>query len=187
MFKMIVIGTSMGGLSALEAILTTLPANFAVPIAIVQHISPDAGKHLIQHFQQTCHLSVKEAEDLETIQSHCIYFAPPGYHLMIEAGGTFSLCVGEKISYSRPSIDVLFHSAARIYHEQLLGIILTGANHDGTAGAKSIKSHGGTVIVQDPATAEAKYMPISAIKSGFYDKILSLDDIAALIRKQQLP
>lgn len=187
MFKIIVIGTSMGGVSAVEALLSGLAATFPLPIVIVQHISPDAGKHLIQHFQHVFQLPVKEAEDLETVQPGCVYFAPPGYHLMIEPGETFSLCVAEKVSYSRPSIDVLFNSAAQVYTKQALGIILTGANHDGTAGAKSIKQHGGTIIIQDPATAEAKYMPMSAIKSGFYDKILSLDDIAAFIRKQQAP
>lgn len=179
----IVIGTSSGGINALEKILPKLPCSYSIPIIIVQHISADAGGYLLKHFNEICHLDVCEASDLEPIVAGKVFFAPAGYHLIIEDDKTFSLCVGEKISYSRPSIDVLFSTAANIYKSHLLGIILTGANYDGTVGAKQVKSHKGLIIVQSPETAEAAFMPDSVIKSGYYDVVFSLDAIASLLTK----
>lgn len=180
--KAIVMGASTGGITALEKILQDLPKNYPFPIIIVQHISPDAESNLINHFKRICKLDVCEVIDLEPITAGKIFFAPPGYHLMIEYNKTFSLCVGEKISYSRPSIDVLFSTAANVYKSHLLGIILTGANHDGTNGAKVIKQNGGLVIAQLPDTAEAPYMPASVIKSKQYDVILTLEAISELLQ-----
>ncbi|MFN7098291.1 MAG: chemotaxis protein CheB, partial [Gammaproteobacteria bacterium] len=104
--KAIVIGTSSGGITALEKILSPLPSDYPLPIMIVQHISIEAESYLIKHFKKICHMEVCEVNDLDPIINGKIYFAPPGYHLMIEPNHTFSLCVGEKISYSRPAIDV---------------------------------------------------------------------------------
>jgi two-component system chemotaxis response regulator CheB len=179
----VVIGTSSGGISALEKILPVLPKDYSIPIIIVQHISTDAGGYLLNHFKRICVLDVCEVADLEPIIAGKIFFAPPGYHLMIEPNKTFSLCVGEKISYSRPSIDVLFSTAANVYKSHLLGIILTGANYDGTAGAKQIKQNGGLIIAQSPETAEAACMPESVITSGHCDAIASLEAMASLLKK----
>lgn len=179
----VVIGTSAGGISALEILLKDLPAVYAVPIIIVQHISANAQGYFIKHFQKICALPICEVNDMDAVTNGKVFFAPPGYHLMIEPDKTFSLCVSEKISYSRPSIDVLFSTAAGVYQSHLLGIILTGANQDGKVGARQIKKHGGLMLVQKPLTAESPVMPEAVIKSGYYDAIATIETIASLLKK----
>jgi two-component system, chemotaxis family, protein-glutamate methylesterase/glutaminase len=176
-FKIVVIGTSLGGLSALKIILQSLPGDFSVPIAIVQHRHKESNNALQQLLQESISLPIKEVEDKDEILPKHIYLAPADYHLLLEEGH-FALSTDEPVSYARPSIDVLFESAADIYGEQVIGIILTGANHDGVQGLKKIQARGGITIVQEPATAESSIMPEAAISAVAVNWILTLSDIA---------
>jgi two-component system chemotaxis response regulator CheB len=180
-YKAIVIGASAGGLTALQEILTPLPANFRLPILVVQHRFPTADDLLTFALNESCRLTVKEADEKDYIEPGYVYVAPPNYHLLVERDRTLSLSADAKVCYSRPSIDVLFESAADVFLSHLIGVILTGANHDGTAGLKKIKQNGGLTIAQDPATAEAEMMPLSAIQAKAVDQILSLADISSLL------
>ncbi len=146
-------GTSAGGLDALNTILPDLSQGLEPPVIIVQHIRADADDFMVQHFDKRCRLRVKEAEDKMPIQGGTIYFAPPNYHLLVEEDRCFALSTAERVQYSRPAIDVLFETAADAYGNRLLGIILTGANTDGTKGIRSIRQTGGLTIAQSPKTA----------------------------------
>ncbi|MBH8551556.1 chemotaxis protein CheB [Nostocaceae cyanobacterium CENA357] len=179
-FKIIVIGTSLGGLSALKKILINLPTDFLTPIAIVQHRHKDSGKTLQELLQEYTLLPIREVEDKEKILPGQIYLAPPDYHLLIEPD-YFALSTDEPVSYARPSIDVLFESAADIYAEQVIGVILTGANEDGKQGLKKVKARGGITIVQEPTTAESSIMPKAAISAVAVDWIVSLSELAPLL------
>ena len=126
---------------------------------------------------------MKEADEKEKIEYGKVYFAPPNYHLLIEKNKTFSLTIDERVNFARPSIDVLFESAAEAYTNRLIGIVLTGSNDDGTKGIKRIKEYGGLAVIQDPATAESAYMPASAMAAIIPDYVLSLEDITGLLTK----
>jgi len=178
----VVMGASAGGLSALSVVLSPLEDDFNIPIVIVQHLSSDSDDFLIRHIRKNCSLEIYEAEDKMTPQRGCVYIAPPNYHLLIEEECTFALSVTPPVNFSRPSIDVLFETAADAWRDGLVGIILTGANSDGTAGAGRIKERGGMVIVQDPETAESPAMPQSA--SRFADIVLPLDKIGNYLNNQ---
>ncbi len=180
-YKVIVIGASAGGLKALKKIISGLPKSFCLPILIVQHLSPRSDGFMAHYFNQLSHLQVKEADEKEPIRPSHIYIAPANYHMLVEQNETISFTVDEKVSYARPSIDVLFESAARVYLDRLIGIILTGANEDGAAGIRTIKSFGGLTIAQSPETAEVAVMPMAAIQTECVDLILSLDEISNLL------
>ncbi len=181
-FKIVVIGTSLGGLSALKILLANLPADFLVPIAIVQHRHKESNNALQQLLQEFTSLPIREVEDKDEILPGHIYLAPADYHLLVEPGH-FALSTDEPVSYARPSIDVLFESAADVYTQQVIGVILTGANQDGVQGLKKIKSLGGITIVQEPATAESYIMPEAAISAVAVDWILTLSNIASQMVK----
>jgi len=181
-FKIVVIGTSLGGLSALKIILGNLPADFLVPIAIVQHRHKDSKNTLQQLLQKSSLLPIREVEDKDEILSGHIYLAPADYHLLVELDH-FALSTDQPVSYARPSIDVLFESAADVYTEQVIGVILTGANQDGMQGLKKIKAQGGLTIVQEPATSECDVMPEAAISAVAVDWILTLSNIGSQIVK----
>ncbi len=180
-YKAIVIGVSAGGLTALSKLFSDLPDRFALPVIVVQHVHPTADRQVFDYFNSKCALSVKEAEDKEKIQSGFVYFAPPDYHLMVERDETFSLSIDPRVNYSRPAIDVLFESAVRVWSHRLIGILLTGANSDGSHGMQLIKAYGGLTIAQDPSTAEYPVMPQSAIDLNAADKILSLKGIGKFL------
>jgi two-component system chemotaxis response regulator CheB len=182
-YEAIVIGLSSGGLKALKFIFSALPANFSLPIIIVQHISPRSDNQWITLLNDKSNLNIKEADEKEKIEKGNVYIAPPNYHLMIERNKTFSLTIDERVNYARPSIDVLFESAAEAYKNKLIGVILTGSNSDGANGIKRIKEYGGLAIIQNPETAESSYMPASAIAAIQPDSILALEDIAVLLIK----
>ena len=182
-YQAIVIGVSSGGLNAMRVMFSLLPKSFETPIIIVQHISPNSRNLWIKLLNDKSNLKIKEADEKEKIERGNVYIAPPNYHLLIERNKTFSLTIDERINYARPSIDVLFESAAEAYKNKLIGVILTGSNNDGTNGLKRIKEYGGLTIVQDPATAESNYMPASAIAAMQVDYILSLEDIINLLIK----
>lgn len=178
--QLIVIGTSLGGLLALKTVLQGLEASFSTPIAIVQHRHKDSGGRITDFLQHSTTLTVKEVEDKDEIQPSYVYVAPADYHLLVEAG-YFDLSVDEPVCFARPSIDVLFESAADAYLNQTVGVILTGANQDGAAGAAAIKARGGVVIVQEPTSAESPVMPKAAIARTPVDGILSLAEIATYL------
>ena len=174
---LVVIGCSWGGLGALSCILGPLPKNYEVPIVAAQHRSPQSVPgQMIRTLEARISLPVQEVEDKETIEPGRVYLAPADYHLLIEPG-SFALSVDEKVQYSRPSIDVLFETAADAYRDRLLAVLLTGANADGAAGFAQVKRRGGTTIAQDPSTAERPEMPQAAIDRGAVDLILSLEEI----------
>lgn len=176
-YKTIVVGTSAGGLEACSRIFPQLPIEYPFPIVVVQHIHPDSDKYLGKGLQRTCALTVEVAEDKQPILPGHIYFAPCDYHLLVERDATFSLSVDAQINYSRPSIDVLFESAAWIWSNTVIGILLTGASKDGAEGIRAIREAGGLTIVQDPKEAEYSIMPESALALTKVDKVLSLQQI----------
>jgi two-component system, chemotaxis family, protein-glutamate methylesterase/glutaminase len=178
--ELIVIGCSLGGMYALERVLCALPADFQTPIAIAQHRHKKSNDRLPDFYRRSCKLHVVDAEDKQWIKSRTVYFAPADYHLLV-AKGEFNLSVDDLVRYSRPSIDVLFESAADAYGPRLIGVVLTGANDDGAEGAKRIKRHGGLVVVQDADTAEAPVMPRAVIATGAVDQILRLEEIAPFL------
>lgn len=178
MYGAVVLGSSAGGLNALKTIFGALDKRFPLPVIIVQHVSPDADNYLSLFLDNMNKIRVKEADEKEVPQPGVAYIAPPNYHLLIELDRSFTLTVGERVNYARPSIDVLFETAAEAYGEGLIGIILTGANNDGSAGLKKIKERGGVTIVQNPEEAESDSMPRSAIETAGPDHVLSLKEIA---------
>jgi len=177
-FHAVVIGSSAGGLNALKVIFCRLNKKFPLPVILVQHMSPDTDNYLPSLLDDFHRLHVKEADEKEIPQGGTAYVAPPNYHLLIETDRSFTLTVGERVNYARPSIDVLFETAAEAYQQYLIGILLTGANNDGSRGLKRIKEMGGYVIVQDPDEAEATAMPRSAIETVKVDQVLTLKEIA---------
>jgi len=180
-YDAIVIGVSSGGMNAMNVMFPLLPKEFKIPIIIVQHINARSDSQWIKLLNSKCKLCIKEVDEKELIEQGIIYIAPPNYHLLIEKNKTFSLTVDERINFARPSIDVLFESAAEAYKSKLIGIILTGSNNDGSKGIKRIKEYGGLTIIQNPETAESSYMPASAISSITPDYILSLEEIMKLL------
>jgi len=179
----VVIGVSAGGLKALSAILPGLPANYPLPIMIVIHLPPDRESVVAELFDDKCALTVREAEDKEDILPGHVYFAPPDYHLLIEPDHRLSLSSEEPVLFSRPSVDVLFETAADVYGEGLIGIILTGANPDGAAGLKAVMAAGGMAWVQRPDLSYASAMPEAALALSPQAEALSLEQIAEKLRE----
>jgi two-component system chemotaxis response regulator CheB len=148
-----------------------------LPIAIAQHRSADSDRGLFERLLGVrARRPVVEADDKMRLEANTIYTAPPDYHLLVE-DGHFALSVDERVQFSRPSIDVLFESAAEVYGPRAIGIVLTGANEDGAAGLARIKELGGVAIVQDPVTAERREMPDAAVAAAVADAVLPLEDI----------
>lgn len=176
--ELVAIGTSLGGLNALTALLGALPAKFSVPIVIVQHrtVSPDGGG-LAKLLQEHSRLEIVEAEDKMAIERGSVYLAPADYHLMIESRGMLALSTDAPVRAARPSIDVLFQTAADAYRDALLGVLLTGASADGAEGLASVKAYGGRAIVEDPATAECRTMPAAALATTAVDYVLPIGKI----------
>jgi two-component system chemotaxis response regulator CheB len=177
-FKVIAIGGSAGCFDTLRKILSTLPEVLDLPIIIVIHRQKNVVSELDNILSQyASNRRVVEPDDKEMLQPNCIYLAPQNYHLLIEKNGTLSLDYSEAIHYSRPSIDVTFESVAQVYGSGALGILLSGANLDGTAGIKKIVEKKGVAIVQDPTTTTYSFMPQNAINAISGLKVLSPDAI----------
>jgi two-component system chemotaxis response regulator CheB len=177
----IVIGASAGGMDALLKIFSALTPGFVLPIITVLHLPDERGSHLAEIFQRRLPIPVKEVDDKETVVAGTLYFAAPGYHVSVEEDFSLSLSKEERIYYSRPSIDILFESAADAYGSRLAGVLLTGANQDGAQGLATIKHHGGLTVVQDPRLANAPTMPEAALALHMPDFILPLHDIGQLL------
>ena len=174
----IVIGASAGAIDALSSILPHLPEHYPFPIMVVVHIPGDQKSLLAELFSAKCQMRVQEPDDKEPIRPGVIYLAPPDYHLLVEQDRVLSLSNEEPVSYCRPSIDVLFDSAADAYKNAVVGVILTGANHDGAEGLKQIAEAGGTALVQDPETAFATAMPAAALAACPKSQKMELNQIA---------
>jgi two-component system chemotaxis response regulator CheB len=181
-FDAIVIGASAGGVEALSILLPALPATLSAAVFIVVHLPRNHRSLLPEIFGPKCALPVREAEDKMRVEPGTVYFAPPDYHLLLDKGPQLALSVDELVHFSRPSIDVLFESAADVYAERLLGIILTGGNEDGAAGLAAVLRAGGVTIVQEPGSAQVPLMVLSALKRSSPDFLLPLDAIAGLLR-----
>ncbi|MCF6751477.1 chemotaxis protein CheB [Pseudomonas stutzeri] len=179
----VVIGTSAGGLAALSVLVAGLAATFRLPLLVVQHIPSGVPTQLAEIFRRKTGLHVKEADEKETVRGGTLYFAAPGYHLLVEQDASLSLSQDDSVHFSRPSIDVLFESAADAWGERVAGILLTGANEDGAAGLEAIHRAGGLTIVQDPDEAEVDSMPRAALQRFAPDYILPLRDIHRLLRE----
>lgn len=180
-YKAVVIGVSTGGVAALKLLLGALPADFALPVLVVTHITPDADDGLAVLLDTLCAIRVKEADEQEPIRPGTVYLAPANYHLLLERGGALALSIDPPVNFARPAVDVLFESAAEVYGPALIGIILTGAGSDGAKGLKRIKEQGGTAIVQDPDDAEMDSMPRAALQLLEADHVTSLREIPGLL------
>lgn len=180
-YDAIVIGASAGGFAALSDLLPRLSAALPQAVVVVQHLHPEGGEFMVEFLGRHCVLPVKEAEDKEPVRPGVIYVAAAQYHLLIERDRTFSLSLDDKVNYSRPSIDVLFESAAAAYGPRLIGVVLTGANADGAAGLAAVKARGGLTIVQNPSTAEVSFMPQAAMAATTVDHVLDLEGIGRLL------
>jgi two-component system chemotaxis response regulator CheB len=179
-YEMVVVGTSWGGLSALRELIGGLPKEFGLPLVVVQHRHKQSDSLLPQLLQDETPLCVTEVEDKAPIASGTVFVAPADYHLLIE-DGHFSLSTDEPVRYSRPSIDVTFVSAADTYGERAVGVVLTGANADGSRGLKRIFDRGGLAFVQLPATAESPAMPAAAVRCVPSARVLTLHEIAVAL------
>jgi two-component system chemotaxis response regulator CheB len=177
----VVIGGSAGAIDALSAILPALPSGFRPPVFVTVHIPTNRPSLLAPLFADKCALGVQEAEDKTPIEPGVIYFAPPDYHLLVESRGLLTLSVEEAVNYSRPAIDVLFESAADIYGERLVGVVLTGANQDGAAGLRRVLQRGGAGLVQWPDSAYAAEMPRAAIRACPEAEVLTVEAIAGYL------
>jgi Chemotaxis response regulator containing a CheY-like receiver domain and a methylesterase domain len=177
-----VVGGSAGSIEALLKILPVLPADLPVPILVVVHIPPDRDSGLAGLFQEKCALSVREARDKEPLGAGTVFFAPPDYHLQVEEDGYISLSCDEPRLFSRPSIDVLFESAADAFGDRVTGIILSGANHDGAQGLRAILAGGGHGLVQSPADARTPVMPLAALAICPTAEVRGADEIAEQLK-----
>jgi two-component system chemotaxis response regulator CheB len=171
------VGASLGGLHAITTMLRLMPANLPVPILIVQHRGTASDEGLVTVVQDQTALKVVEAEDKIPLAAGTVYIAAPDYHLLVEAPGEVALSTDAPLRSARPSIDVLFETAAEAYGAGVLGVLLTGASADGASGLARIKALGGRAIVQDPATAECATMPAAGIAAAPVDYILPLESI----------
>ncbi len=178
----VVIGASAGAVEALSVILPSLPADYRLPVFVVVHVPPDVKSILAELFQAKCKIEVREAEDKEPIKGGTAYFAPADYHLLVETDKSLSLSNDEAVLYSRPSVDVLFESAADVYGPGLVAVVLTGANQDGARGLRAVADAGGRAIAQEPEGAYASAMPKAAIAKCPHARVLSLQEIAVYLQ-----
>jgi two-component system, chemotaxis family, protein-glutamate methylesterase/glutaminase len=181
-YELVVIGTSLGGLEAVSTLLSALPKEFDLPIAIAQHRSaaPTDG-NLAALWQRHTAMRVADADDKSPIAAGHVYVAPPDYHLLVESRGLLALSTDPPVLWARPSIDVLFQSAAEAYGESVIGVILTGASGDGSEGLRAIAARGGGTLVQQPASAECNVMPRAALAATPVNHVLELAEIGRVL------
>ncbi len=175
-YKLIVIGASLGGLHALRTILSALPVDFRLPLAVVQHRNPDAGDQLQFVLQESCALPVRTAEDKTPLAPGTVYLAEANYHLLVD-GDHFALSTEDAVNHARPSIDVLFETAAERYGKQTIGVVLTGTGKDGALGLAAIQRSGGLTLVESPVSAQEQGMPVAAISVTANSTLLKLEEI----------
>lgn len=176
--RVIAIGASAGAIDVLRVLLPALPGNFQPSVLVTVHIPENRPSLLVDIFANQCRLPVSEADDKQPMAPGNIFFAPPGYHLLVEKDATLALANDEPVNWSRPSIDVMFNAVAEAFESRAMGILLTSASHDGASGLARIKELGGTVVVQDPATSSVDTMPLAGIEKASPQLVLSPEAIA---------
>lgn len=179
----VVVGGSAGAFAGLKTLLPALPATLAVPILVVLHVPGDRPNAIPEILGRSTACPVKEAEDKERLEPGTVYFAPPGYHVLVDTDRSIALSADEPVHFSRPSIDVLFETAADAFGERLLAIVLSGASVDGAAGLHAVAARGGTTIVQQPDEAEQATMPRAAVEAVASSAVLSLEHIGAVFAR----
>jgi len=179
-YGIVVVGTSYGGLAALQEVLPGLDRDFALPVVVVQHRRKDADDGLCEFLQRHSPLPLGEPNDKDAIEPGRVYLAPRDYHIFVE-GDHFSLSTDPLVGFARPSIDVLFESAADSYGARAVGVVLTGASRDGARGLARIKEAGGLAVVQDPEGAASRAMPEAAVAATRVDRVLALGEIATFL------
>lgn len=180
----VVIGASAGAVDALLQVLPQLPKGYPLALLIVVHIPPDSKSTLPELFASRSLITVKEAEDKEPILPGTGYVAPPNYHLLVEPDFTLSLSNEDPVLFSRPSIDVLFESAADAYGDSLAGVVLTGGNSDGARGLRAVEAAGGIALVQSPETAACSEMPQAALNACPTARALTLGDLVTVLKEE---
>ncbi|MDB5987179.1 MAG: Chemotaxis response regulator containing a CheY-like receiver domain and a methylesterase domain [Nevskia sp.] len=179
----VVMGCSAGGLAALRVVLGGLQAQLPAAVVVVCHTGSEDIDTLVGLLARYCALPVEEAGERRRLVGGTVHVAPSGYHLYVEQDRRFSLSVDPKVCFVRPSIDVLFESAAQVFESNLAAVVMTGANDDGALGLRAVRAHGGLAIVQDPAEAMAAVMPATALRVAGADHVCSLAGIAPLINQ----
>ena len=180
--ELLVIGASAGGLKALGYLFSLMDKRPSIPVLVAKHLGLDGDEGMLEVLRRQSKHPVKLAMDKRQLKAGNIYLAPGGYHLQVEEKGVVSLSLDEPVCHVRPAIDVLFQSAASVYGEGVLAVILTGANHDGAEGISTVKQYGGITVAEDPDTAEVGLMPQAAIKTGQVDHIVSLAKMPAFLQ-----
>ncbi|HVX19527.1 MAG TPA: chemotaxis protein CheB [Acidimicrobiales bacterium] len=180
-FEVVAIGSSAGGVVALTRVVKDLPATFPAPILVVQHLDPRHETVIAEILAKRTSLHVQLAAEGETTSPGTVYIAPPNRHLLVGANRTLMLSDAEMVHFVRPSVDLLFESVAAAYAERVVGVILTGSGTDGAMGVEAVKERGGTVIVQDPESAEFSGMPQAALATGAVDFVLGLEEIPSAL------
>ena len=183
----VAIGASAGGIDALLGLLGAMPPAPRVPVIAVLHLPPGHNSRLAEVFGARLAFPVAEAQAHAPINDGTLYFAPPGYHLLVEPDRSFSLSCEPPVLFSRPSIDVLLESCADAYGPRLAAMVLTGANEDGARGLAHVKASGGLAVAQDPATAAHPTMPLAAVKAAQPHFVLALPAIAQLLHTLVTP
>lgn len=185
--RIVAIGCSAGGMHALRTVLEGLDRALAAPVVVVCHTGSEDVTTFCELLGAISSLPVREARERLAPAPGVVHVAPAGYHLQVERNGRFSLSIDERVAFSRPSIDVLFETAAEAWTNRLVGVVMTGANSDGAEGLRSIRARGGTAVVQDPAGAYAPAMPQAALDLAGADHCVPLDDIAPLLNRLCTP
>jgi two-component system, chemotaxis family, protein-glutamate methylesterase/glutaminase len=181
-YELVVLGGSWGGMRAVQAVLEGLGDECPAAVVVALHRGPSAEERLGRILERYTPFPIREAEDKDELVAGTVYLAPPDYHTLVEADGTIGLSTEGHVRYARPSIDVLFRSAAEAYRERCVGVVLTGANDDGADGLRRIKELGGVAVVQDPGSAERREMPTAAIAAADVDIVLPLGEIGLFLR-----
>ena len=180
-FELVVVAASAGGVQALTRLVSELPAGFAQPIVVVQHVDPRHRSLLVEILGRRSAMRVEHAQEGTQLVSGTIYVAPPGSHVLVNPDHTLSLSKAELVHFVRPSADLLFESAAASFTDKVIAVVLTGSGEDGASGVCAVKKMGGTVLCQDEKSSDFFGMPGAAIATGSVDFVLPLDEIAAAL------
>ena len=181
-YQAIVIGASAGGLKALSQLMADFDESLQLPVLITKHLASDDKGGAAAVLNAATRLNVVDAKDKQILRGGTCYLAPANYHMLVENEQQICLSMDEKVCHSRPSIDVLFQSAAWVFGDRLVAVILTGANDDGSDGVRAVKAKGGVTIAQNPESAEVATMPKSAIATQCVDHVLSLEKMSGFIQ-----
>ncbi len=186
-FEIVVMGTSTGGPNALSEVLPQLPADFPVPVVVVQHMPPTFTKFLAERLNASCVLQVSEASANQVLEAGCIWIAPGDYHVAVSADGTRMRLRTHQAPPEhscRPAVDVLFRSVAKCYGQHALAVVMIGMGQDGLRGSEELKAVGAVVLAQDEATSVVWGMPGYVVEAGLADRVLPLPQIASEISRR---